>query len=86
MVMVSTELYLKKFNWPQSVPIIVKADDVRMFTRDYSMTGEAVPSVGFCRSKFADLPAFGIWADRKESDDELLEELGSGWRGFATEQ
>ncbi|MFC2001396.1 hypothetical protein ACFLUZ_02700 [Chloroflexota bacterium] len=37
-------------------------------------------------SRFADLPAFGIWKDRTESDDELLEELGSGWRGFATEK
>ena len=86
MVMVSTELDFKKFNWPPTVPIVVEAYDVRMFTRDYSMTGEAVPSVGFFKSKFADLPSSGIWADRKESDDELLEELGNGWRGFATEQ
>ena len=84
--MVMSEIASKKFNWPPTVPIVVKADDVRMFTRDYSMTGEAVPSVGFFKSKFADLPTFGMWADRKESDDELLEELGSGWRGFATEQ
>jgi len=33
-------------------------------------------------AKFADLPSSGIWADKTESDDELLEELGSGWRGY----
>lgn len=33
------------------------------------------------QQSFADIPAFGIWADRKESDDELLERLGSQWGG-----
>lgn len=30
---------------------------------------------------FANIPAFRIWADRQESDDELLERLGSQWGG-----
>lgn len=30
---------------------------------------------------FASIPAFGMWADRAESDDELLERLGSQWGG-----
>ena len=63
---------------------VIKGDDSRKFIRKYDMTSEAEPSVGFLKSKFADLPSAGIWADRTESDDELLEELGSGWRGFAT--
>ena len=52
------------------------------FISNYVLYGEAELEVRFFRSKFADLPAFGIWADRTESDDELLEELGSGWREF----
>ncbi len=71
------------FNWQ---PTVVEGDNPRIFTPNYVVTEEAVPSVKFFRSKFADLPAFGMWADRKESDDELLEQLGSGWQGFATEQ
>lgn len=70
------------FNWQ---PEVVAGDDARIFTPNYVVTEEAVPSVAFFRSKFADLPSSGIWEDRTESDDELLEELGSGWRGFATE-
>ena len=32
------------------------------------------------RSKsFLESPALGIWSDREESDEELLNELGSGW-------
>lgn len=72
------------FNW---IPNVVEGDDPRIFTPKYTVTGEAVPpSVESLRSKFADLPTFGMWADRKETDDELLEELGSGWREFAAEQ
>ena len=47
---------------------------------------EAETSVDSFKTKFVDLPAFGLWKDRKESVEELLEELGSGWRGFAAEQ
>ena len=53
---------------------------------DYIMAGEAIIRLVSFKSKFADLPTFGLWADRTQSDDELLEELGSGWRGFTTEQ
>ena len=81
--MVMSEIASKKFNWK---PEVMEGDDTRVFTPNYVVTEEAVPSVESFRSKFADLPTFGMWADRKESDDELLEELGSGWRGFATEQ
>lgn len=28
---------------------------------------------GYCGIKFAELPSAGIWKDRKESDEELLE-------------
>ena len=30
-------------------------------------------------SSFDRIPAFGMWADRTESDDELLTSLGDGW-------
>ena len=70
------------FNWQ---PEVVAGDDARIFTPNYVVTEEAVPSVEFFRSKFADLPSSGIWEDRTESDDELLEQVGGDWRGFATE-
>jgi len=81
--MVMTEVASKKFNWQ---PNFVKGDDPRIFTSGYTVREEAVQSVGCYKSKFADLPSAGIWENRAESDEELLEELGSGWRGFATEQ
>ena len=81
--MVMSEVASKKFNWK---PRIMEADDVRIFTPDYVVAEEAEVTVASLKSSFADLPSSGIWEDRTESDDELLEELGSGWRGFATEQ
>ena len=81
--MVMAEVASKKFNWK---PEVIEGDDPRIFIPSYTVTEEAVPSVASFRTKFADLPTFGMWADLTESDDELLEELGSGWRGFATEQ
>lgn len=71
------------FNWQ---PQVVEGDDPRVFTPKFVVREEAVLTVGFFRSKFADLPSAGIWENRTESDEELLEELGCGWRGFATEQ
>jgi hypothetical protein len=79
--MVIPEVASKKFNWRPEI-----MDDPRIFTPEYIVMSEAETSEGAFKSKFADLPSSGIWADRTESDDELLEELGSGWRGFATEQ
>jgi hypothetical protein len=34
---------------------------------------------------FTKIPAFGMWADRPESDEELLKELGTGWGRGDTE-
>ena len=73
----------RDFTWKGWRP---KVDDARIFKPNYVVTEEAVTSVESLKTKFADLPSSGIWADRTESDEELLEELGSGWRGFATEQ
>ena len=81
--MVMSEVESKRFNLR---PEVVEGDDPQIFIPDYTVTEEAETSEGYLKSKFADLPSSGIWADRTESDDELLEELGSGWRGFATEQ
>jgi len=33
------------------------------------------------RQSFANIPAFRMWADREESDEELLRQLGSQWGG-----
>jgi len=70
------------FNWQ---PDVVKGDRRRVFTPNYVVKEEAFPTVDFFRSKFSDLPTFGMWTDRRETDDQLLEELGSGWRGFTSE-
>lgn len=71
------------FGWKGWKP---EVDDARIYTPKYVVVVEATTKGESLKSKFADLPSAGMWADRKESDDELLEELGSGWRGFATEQ
>ena len=81
--MVRESIASKKFNWN---PAVVEGDSQRIFTPNYVVREEAKTSVKSFKSKFADLPSSGIWADRTESDEELLEELGSGWQGFATEQ
>ena len=39
----------------------------------------------FFQASFANIPAFGIWSDRTESDEELLESLGSQWGGDESE-
>jgi len=71
------------FNWQ---PDVVEGDDPRIFTPNYVVGEEAETRIRSFKSKFGDLPTFGMWADRTESDDELLEELGRGWQGFASEQ
>jgi len=73
----------RDFTWKGWRP---EVDDARIFKQDCIVMDEAETSLESLKTKFADLPSAGIWADRTESDDELLEELGSGWRGFANEQ
>lgn len=80
-----TEIASKKFNWPRDIPIIIKGDP-RLFTPDYNVSDEARRTVESLSSRFADLPSAGIWENRTESDEELLVELGSRWRTFASEQ
>ena len=70
------------FNWR---PEFVEVDNPRKVIPDYTVTEQAETSVDSIKTKFVDLPAFGLWKDHRESIDELLEELGSGWRGFAGE-
>ena len=74
------------YNWYSQVPQVMKGDNTEVFKPTYIILPAPEPEVGFFETRFADLPSAGIWADRTESDDELLEELSSGWRGFATEQ
>lgn len=83
--MVMAPIYSKDYDWYQKVPQFMEGDDPRVFEPTYRILPAPEPEVGFFKSRFADLPSSGIWADRTESDDELLEELGSGWQGFATE-
>lgn len=80
--MVMAAISSKDFNWR---PEVIESDDPKVFEPTYIILATTKSEVGFSRSLFADLPSAGIWADRTESDDELLEELGSGWRGFAEE-
>jgi len=79
--MVMASIASKEYNWH---PEIIVGDDPRIFEPSYIILPSTEPTEGSFESSFVDLPAFGIWKDRKGSDDELLEELGSGWRGFAT--
>ena len=79
--MVMATISSKDFDWPLDV---VEADDPKVFEPTYRILPAPKPEEGSFKSRFADLPSAGIWADRTESDGELLEELGSGWRGFAT--
>jgi hypothetical protein len=62
-----------------------EVDDARIFKQDYLVIEEAETIEESLKTKFVDLPTFGLWKDRKENVDKFLEELGSGWRGFATE-
>lgn len=36
-------------------------------------------SPSFIQTDFSAIPAFGMWADRPETDEELLEALGGQW-------
>ena len=81
--MVMAAISSRDFNWR---PEVVEGDDPKVFEPTYIILPAPKPEEGSFKSRFADLPSAGIWADRIESDDELLEELGSGWRGFAAEQ
>jgi hypothetical protein len=80
--MVMATISSKDFNWR---PEFVEVDDPKVFEPTYIILPAPKPEEGTFESRFAALPAFGIWKDRTESDEELLEELGSGWRRFATE-
>ena len=81
--MVMATIASKDFNWR---PEVVEGDDPKVFEPTYRILPAPKPEVGSFETRFADLPSSGIWADRTESDNELLEELGNGWRGFAAEQ
>jgi hypothetical protein len=81
--MVMATIASKDFNWR---PEIMEGDDPKVFEPSYIIEPALKPVEDTFKSRFADLPSSGIWAKRTESDDELLEELGSGWQGFATEQ
>jgi len=70
------------FNWQ---PDIVKGDDPQMFSPKYIVVEEARTTIGYLKTRFADLPSAGIWKDRIESNDELLEQLGGDWRSLAIE-
>lgn len=83
--MVMAEIASKKFSWPRDIPVIIEGDP-RLFISDYNVSDQAKPTVESLCSRFADLPSAGIWENRTVSDEELLADLGSGWRVFASEQ
>jgi len=80
--MVTELIASRDFTWNGWRP---EVDDARIFKENYTVIEEAETVKEFFKTQFADLPSAGIWADRTQSDEELLEELGSGWRGFAKE-
>ena len=81
--MVEASIASKDFNWR---PQVVEADDPAMFLPTYIVAEEAATRLVSFKTKFADLPSSVVWADRSETDDELLELLGGDWRDFGTEQ
>lgn len=46
----------------------------------YNVRNYFLPGTRYRRT-FDQMAAFGMWADRKESDEELLRQLGSQWDG-----
>lgn len=65
------------FDW---TPTIFSADNGRDLLPNYRVTAEAGRTTLFVRPRFQDLPSFGMWADRTETDEELLERLRGDWR------
>ncbi len=81
--MVMAQIASIEFNWK---PDIVEGDDPEVFMPKYVIMAASKPTFGYLKTRFADLPSSGIWEDRIESNDELLEQLGGDWRGLAIEQ
>ncbi len=81
--MVTELIASKEFNWK---PDIIEAEDKSVFVPGYAVSTEAGFTPIVFNSKFADLPSCGMWEDRKESDDALLQQLGGDWSGFGSEQ
>ena len=81
--MVTELIASKEFNWK---PDIIEADDNSIFVPSYVVYAEAVITPIVFKSKFSDLPSCGMWVDWAESDDELLNKLGSYWSEFGGEQ
>lgn len=67
------------FDW---TPTILSVDDGRELLPNYRVAGEAGSTTLSVRPRAEDLPSFGMWADRTETDEELLEKLGGDWREF----
>jgi hypothetical protein len=81
--MVTARIASKEFNWK---PEVVEGSDPELFSPEYVVKEEAGKTVQSLRSGFEKMPSAGIWKNRAQSDEEMLEELGSGWRGFTCEQ
>lgn len=77
--MVMAEIASKNFNWR---PNVIESDNPQIFEQTYYVEKEANTTTQSFQSSFADLPSAGIWKNRVESDNNLLEELGGNWRSF----
>ena len=82
--MVMATISSKDFNWYSRVPQVMGGDDPKVFKPSYFILAAPKPHEGSFESRFADLPAFGIWKEHAGSGDTLLEEFSNGWRGFTT--
>ncbi len=77
--MVMATIASRDFDWR---PDVVASDDPEAFNPEYTVEGAAITEIQSVKSSFADLPSAGIWQDRKESDEAMLEQIGGDWRGF----
>ncbi|OGO04952.1 MAG: hypothetical protein A2Y60_05435 [Chloroflexi bacterium RBG_13_54_9] len=75
--MTTKTMFSLDFNWR---PDVVQGGNRREFESSYVVSDEAKPEVKFYKTRFSELRSFGMWADRSERDEELLEELGGSWR------
>ncbi len=77
--MVTELVASKEFKWKPDIY------DAKLFMPGYVVSTEARITPVMFNSKFIDLPSCGMWTDRKESDEELLQQIGGNWSSLGDE-
>lgn len=76
---VTEEFRERERRWPA-----ITFDQAREFAHSVrTLVISALPC--FVQTDFSAIPAFGMWEDRPESDEELLEALGGQWARLGDE-